>query len=78
MKKNKVDDNKIKIKLSFTKIDEKSLKILLITKNIGTEKHSRNNETTNASKYIKRPLFLSGLDHKLLERLAPEQTMLKL
>jgi hypothetical protein len=48
------------------------------TKNIGTEKHRRNNETTNASKYIKRPLFLSGLDHKLLERLAPEQTMLKL
>ena len=48
------------------------------TKNIGTEKHSRHNETTNASKYIKRPLFLSGLDHKLLERLAPEQTMLKL
>ena len=48
------------------------------TKNIGTEKHSRHNETTNASKYIKRPLFLSGLDHKLLERLAPEKTMLKL
>jgi len=48
------------------------------TKNIGTEKHIRNNETTNASKYIKRPLSLSGLDHKLLERLAPEQTMLKL
>ena len=48
------------------------------TKNIGTEKHNRNNEITNASKYIKRPLFLSGLDHRLLERLAPEQTMLKL
>ena len=36
--KNKVPNNKIKIKLSFSKTDEKSLQKFLISKNIGTDK----------------------------------------
>ena len=46
------------------------------TKNIGTEKHKRKNDITNANMYIKRPSLFPVLDQQLLERSVREKTML--
>ena len=46
------------------------------TKNIGTEKHNRKNDITNANMYIKRPSFFPVLDHKSHGGSVREKTML--
>ena len=48
------------------------------TKNIGTEKHNKKNETTNANKYIKRPSLYCDLSLKWIGSLVRVKIELEL